>query len=78
MTPDINGNPVIRDVRSRNIPGLAGAPEGAIIGGPHVRTVKVTPARFPDLDPVYVLERDHLTELRRRAAVARAARKATP
>lgn len=74
---DINGNPVIRDVRARNIPGLHGAPEGSIIGGPHTRTVKVTAARFPDLDPLYVLERDHLADMRRRAAVARAARKET-
>jgi hypothetical protein len=77
MTPtDINGNPILRDVRSRNIPGLHGAPEGSVIGGPHSRTVKVTAKRFPDLDPVYVIERDHLTEMRRRAEFARAARRA--
>lgn len=78
MTPtDINGNPIIRNVTSRAIPGLHGAPEGSYIGAPGIRVVQVTPARFPDLDPVYVLERDHLHDLRQRAAVARAARKAS-
>lgn len=74
---DINGNAVIRDVRSHGIVGLTGAPEGALIGGPKVRTVRVTATRFPDLDPTYVVERDTLTQLRQRAAQMRAARKVT-
>lgn len=73
---DVNGHPVIRDVRSHGILGLSGAPDGALIGGPKVRTVRVTEKRFPDLDPTYVLERDKITELRARAAHARAVRKA--
>jgi hypothetical protein len=74
-TLDINGNTVIRDVRSHGIPGLLGAPDGALIGGPKVRTVLVTEKRFPDLDARYVIERDTLTQLRARAAHARAVRK---
>lgn len=73
---DTNGNAVIRDVRSHGIVGLSGAPEGALIGGPKVRTVRVTEKRFPNLDAQYVIERDTLTQLRARAAYARAARKA--
>lgn len=71
---DVNGNTPIRDVRSRGIEGIHGAPEGAIIGGPGKRAVKVTAERFPDLDPVYVKERDHLQMMTERAAKAREAK----